>query len=128
MTKQKKIEELLERIKTLESNLDYYKDLMSKTVQVLRSVYDTSYQGYRAPDINSEDVPVVVQKLKDQVRHEGESTGQEINLLLQENNKLWYLIRAITKDETLKGEKGGEVSNHQELDRMAHTPFRKPNF
>lgn len=126
-TKQQRIEELEAINKTLEERVEYYSDIVERTVRVLRSLYD--YEPYRErTQINNSDVPAAVQKLKDQVRQEGKQASDRLDAIYQENNKLWYLIRSITGDKTLKGEPDGEVANHVETDRLANTPFIKPRF
>lgn len=40
------------------------------------------------------------------------------------NSKLWYLLRAALKDDTLKN----EVSNHFRPDTMKGSPFDRPQF
>jgi hypothetical protein len=120
ITKQKQIEELRESKERLQDRVDGLEAWNTRMKKI--------FWGDRYYDKTTEELYIAIQDLDKKVLREGQEISSTIDHLSSENSKLWYLIRAITGDATLKGEKEGEVSNHQEINRMANTPFRKPRF
>lgn len=106
----------LARIGELEAFIERGKTNMDDLRKVLGL---SSYESYN----------VVFQKIISALEYRKRNEGaQDVfsGIVSNENSKLWYLLRAITGDPTLKNSR--DEANHENVRRMDHSPYDKPRF
>lgn len=103
-------------------------ELARKLDQVLNTTHEirTALWGSHSYKFADKDIVPTIEKM---IKAANESTGSRVAVdaaLMQENSKLWYLVRSLVKDETLKNDE----ANHR--DSMygpgPRSPFEKPQF
>jgi hypothetical protein len=123
-TKQQKIQELEKELTEKEEGIKQLADELLKIADALS--INSYYDNERVKKIIPTIVELKSQKISWQEKcksFEG-MIDERVQSLSGENARLWYLVRAITNDKTLEGEK----SNHQDYRNSRSTPFDRADF
>lgn len=118
ITKQMRIEELESMVSALTATNQ--KLILNLNEIVEAGGFDLKV---RPGDIHKNTVDRILQLRRYKSDHEA-STNVELASVHRENSRLWYLVRSMVKDETLKG----EAANFVDQTRMKTTPFDNPTF
>lgn len=129
MTKQQKINELeleLDSERQQRRKLASFIDDLSTEANI-----SSDYHNYSSREAKImaffRDCKLEVAELRNRVKSYEGRVEYRVSFLERENSRLWYLIRAMTNDQTLVGGLN-EVANYEDATSLRKTPFTKPNF
>lgn len=118
-TKQQQIDRLTAENEQLEQGQKRLRQIM------FGEMFGYSYESALA---QVQELKVKAAQLEERVKGYEGAENISYRMLRDENSRLWYMLRAITGDDTLKGQPEGEEANYQSPTSLRRTPFNSPNF
>lgn len=115
--KQQEIDALKKNIVYKQAELDRREELIDQIKNALKLDKFTTHFGSIVPAL--QDLKKQVEESRESVRFTRETLGS----VQKENSRLWYLVRAMSGDETLENERSNFKDDYQSV-----SPFDKPSF